>query len=449
LAESPITAQDRMHLVEQIGRQEPARPRTLDPRIPRDLETILMKAIEKDPRRRYPSAEALAGDLRRFLADEPIQARRIGPLERLGRWGRRNPLVAGLSAAVVLVAALGFMGVLGQWQVAVANELQAKENAKQAEKERDEVRALNDRLQRTLYVSNMNLAQHTWEAAGGAERTRELLEQHRPKPGESDLRNFEWYYLYRLCHAELLTLRGATSDPLGVAYSPDGKRLVSFNGGGPEPRELKVWDAQTGQELFTLQGRLDYTMSPDGKRLASLSAGQPGEVKVWDAQTGQELLTFKGPNTAVQNGLAFSPDGKRLASATGRSEGEVKVWDTQTGQELLAFKGIGHFLAFSPDGKRLASGAGQLGQPGEVKMWDAQTGQELLTFKGGGAQWVAFSPDSKRLASRDRKQVKVWDAETGRELLTLQGHTGEVNTIAFSPDSKRLASASWDNTVKV
>src|SRR5207237_2299256 len=109
-------APDRLRLLDQISHQEPARPRVVDPRIPRDLETILMKAIEKEPRRRYPSAEALAGDLRRFLADEPIQARRIGPLERLGRWGRRNPLVAGLSAAVVLVAALGFAGVFGQMQ---------------------------------------------------------------------------------------------------------------------------------------------------------------------------------------------------------------------------------------------------------------------------------------------------------------------------------------------
>jgi hypothetical protein len=112
-----------------------------------------MKAIEKDPRRRYPSAEALAGDLRRFLADEPIQARRIGPLERLGRWGRRNPLVAGLSAAVVLVAALGFAGVFGQMQ-------EAKEQRDVAQQQRDEVRALNERLQLTLYAAHMNLAQH-------------------------------------------------------------------------------------------------------------------------------------------------------------------------------------------------------------------------------------------------------------------------------------------------
>src|SRR5262249_50354262 len=145
--------QDRLHLVEQIGRQEPARLRTLDPRIPRDLETVLMKAIEKDPRRRYPTADELAEDLRRYLADEPIRARRIGPVERLGRWGRRNPLVASLSAAVVLVAALGFAGVFGQMQVAQANERQANAHAARAErkeqeakKERDAVKALNEKL---------------------------------------------------------------------------------------------------------------------------------------------------------------------------------------------------------------------------------------------------------------------------------------------------------------
>src|SRR5262249_4195786 len=177
---------DRLHLMNQIGHQEPVRPGVVDPLIPRDLETILMKAIEKEPRRRYPSADALTADLRRFLADEPIRARRIGPLERLGRWGRRNPLVASLTAAVVLVTALGFAGVFGQMQVAQAKERQAerkeqeaKEQRDVAQQQRDEVRALNERLQRTLYIANMNLAQHAWEA-GGAGRVRELLEQHRP-----------------------------------------------------------------------------------------------------------------------------------------------------------------------------------------------------------------------------------------------------------------------------
>jgi serine/threonine protein kinase len=181
-------AQDRLYLMEQIGRQEPARLRVLESRIPRDLETILMKAIEKDPRRRYFSAGDMAEDLHRFLADEPIQARCIGPLERLGRWGQRNPLVAGLSAAIVLVGALGFAGVLGQWRVAVAHEQQAREQAKQAGKERDEVRALNEKLRaaqalqrRTLYAAHMNLARFAWEAGGVG---RDPCRQYGLQPGQ-------------------------------------------------------------------------------------------------------------------------------------------------------------------------------------------------------------------------------------------------------------------------
>jgi WD40 repeat protein len=428
--------QDRMHLVEQIGRQEPARPRVLDSRIPRDLETILMKAIEKDPRRRYASAEALAGDLRRFLADEPIQARRIGPLERLGRWGRRNPVVASLTAAVVLVTALGFAGVFGQMQ--------------EAKEQRDEVRALNERLQRTLYAAHMNLAQHAWEA-GGVDRVRELLEEHRPKPGETDLRHFEWYYLYRLCHADLLTLNGGWA--YSVAYSPDGKRLARAAG-----VEVKVWDAQTGKELLSLkEGGTRVVFSPDGKRLAS--GAQHSTVKVWDAQTGQELLSLKVRNGDELPGfsVAFSPDGKRLATASTTwvhtkkawVDGEVKVWDAQTGQELFSLKGNINTicLAFSPDGKRLVGADDKT-----VKVWDAQTGQELLACKGHTDQvnCVAYSPDGKRLASAsDDKMVKVWDAQTGQEIRTLKGHGAWVNRVAFSPDGKRLVSASSDRTVKV
>jgi WD40 repeat protein len=445
--------QDRLHLVEQIGRQEPVRLRALDPRIPRDLETILMKAIEKDPRRRYASADDLAQDMSRYLADEPIRARRIGAVERLSRWGRRNPLVASLSAAIVLVAALGFVGVFGQWQVALANEEKANDNAAMAEKERDEVKALNGQLRRTLYAAHMNLAQHAL-AAGGTARVRELLEHHHPKPGESDLRGFEWYYLYRLCSSDVLSLKH-TGIVRSVAYSPDGKRLASA--GGPGDRNVKVWDAQTGLELFTLQGhtRQGYTgpvnsvaFSPDGKRLASGS--MDGTVKVWDAQTGQEMLTWRQRGTV--NSVAFSPDGKRLAGASPVRRQGVTVWDAQTGQELFILEGAGWRVVYSPDGKHLASAS--YGEDRTVKVWDAQTGQELFTLQGhsGPVQDVAYSPDGKRLAStggQGDNSVKVWDAQTGQELLTLKGHTGWVSCVVFSPDGKRLASGSFDQTVKV
>jgi WD40 repeat protein/serine/threonine protein kinase len=470
---------DRLHLVEQIGRQEPARLRVLDPRIPRDLETILMKAIEKDPKRRYASADAMAEDLRRYLADEPIKARRIGPLERLGRWGRRNPLVAGLSAAVVLIAAVGFAGVFGQMQVAQANEQQAINNAAdanqqrdEAQRQRDEVKALNDKLvakeqqlQRTLYAAHMNLAKQAWDD-GAVPRVLELLEQHRPKPGESDLRNFEWHYLNRLCHADLLlSLKGHPPGSIeSVIFSPDNKRLVSAtsltmytNGARHEP-ELKVWDAETGQELFCFKGHGTVAWSPDGKRLASGSSDYKA-VKVWDVQTGQELLTLKGftePSHFGWYSVAFSPDGKRLATGNHHCDeqarslpSELKVWDATTGRGLLTLKGYTggvSGVAFSPDSKRLISGSGGRDQegkliPGAVKVWDATTGRELLNLRGHTGSGVAFSPDGKYLTSAGEGEAKVWDAQTGRELLTFKGETsnGSFSGVAFSPDCKRVA----------
>ena len=147
------------------------------------------------------------------------------------------------------------------------------------------------------------------------------------------------------------------------------------------------------------------------------------EVKVWDAQTGQEIFTWKVNLSPVGPSVAFSPDGKRLASSGGLSvaappgSGEVKVWDAQTGRELFACKGhTAHVssVVFSPDGKRLASGSGSAagGKGGEVKVWDAQTGQELLTLKGGGlGHAVAFSPNGHWLASyANGGPVKIYDA---------------------------------------
>src|SRR5262249_44479469 len=156
---------------------------------------------------------------------------------------------------------------------------------------------------------------------------------------------------------------------------------------------------------------------------AAKNAYVAGEVKVWDAQTGQELLSLKG-HTSRDINVAYSPDGKRLASSAigfgGRggappAAGGGKVGDSQAGQELLSLKGSVCSVAFSPDGKRLAGTSDDK----TVKVWDAQTGQELLTCKGhtGRVSSVAFSPDGKRLASCSivfsrgggaPGEVKVW-----------------------------------------
>jgi hypothetical protein len=167
----PFQGETIMDTLLQVKEREPVRPRAVNRRVDPDLETICLKCLDKEPQKRYGSAEAFADDLERWQAGEPIQARRVGKAERLWRWGRRNPLVAGLSVLVLLVTLVGFSGVLWQWQVALANEQKADQKAVQAlekeqeanqqrneaqqqrdlaQRQREEVRALNDRLQRTL-----------------------------------------------------------------------------------------------------------------------------------------------------------------------------------------------------------------------------------------------------------------------------------------------------------
>src|SRR5262249_9564175 len=135
-------------------------------------------------------------------------------------------------------------------------EHEANQQRNEAQQQRDEAKRQRDEVRRTLYAAHMNLAHNAWEAANIG-RVQELLEQHRPKAGESDLRGFEWYYLDRLCHSDLLTL-SHTGTLHSVAFSPDGKRLASAGGAFVVPGKgspvVKVWDAQTGQELLSLKG---------------------------------------------------------------------------------------------------------------------------------------------------------------------------------------------------
>jgi eukaryotic-like serine/threonine-protein kinase len=260
-----------------------------------------------------------------------------------------------------------------------------------------------------------------------------------------------------------LALNGSDSYQVSsVAFSPDGKHLASSVTIGAPWTATKLgegtwWNATTGESVFSFTGHTRninaVAVSPDGKRLATLSLerrGKPGQVKIWNAQTGEELLSlpFKGAVGNQQTGsVAFSPDSKHVATCGGeiwpRGPGEVKIWDANTGTELQSIHDAAYveYVAYSPDGKRLA---GCMRGARKVKVWDAQSGQELQSISGGDGG-LAFSPNGNRLASGGR----VWDAQTGRLLLTLKGHAGWVSQTVFSPDGKRIATASSDNTVKL
>jgi WD40 repeat protein len=266
----------------------------------------------------------------------------------------------------------------------------------------------------------------------------------------------------------------------GTTLSPNGSRIAFGHGG-----TLTVVDTNNGQVLYTGLGHTNkiraVAFSPDGKRIVSsqhpgnikdpdtgriiLDKSAKNTVKVWNAsrpssnKTHLELFSLKGASGFVTC-LSFSPDGKRIVGGKTTSH-ELKVWNATTGQELLTLKGTGHrvkvgyvrCVAFSPDGKWIASGIGQW-----LNVFNSENGQKVLTLKGHSGKMtssdihcVAFSPDSKRIVSGSwDKSAKVWDVDTGEEKLTLNGHSGIVTSVAFSPDGKRIVTGTHrPHTVKV
>ena len=238
-------------------------------------------------------------------------------------------------------------------------------------------------------------------------------------------------------------LGGHTDTVLSIGFSPDGLTLAS----GGHDEIIRLWDAETGALLNTLEGHTSWidsvAYSPDGRTLASGSHDRT--IRLWDVKTGALLNTLEG-HTGVVNSVAYSPDGRTLASGGST----IRLWDVKTGALLNTLEGHTgpgvSSVAYSPDGRTLASGGST------IRLWDAETGAPLNTLEGHTryVSSVAYSPDGRTLASgSDDRTIRLWDVKTGTLLNTLEGHTSWIDSIAYSPDGRTLASGGHDDTIRL
>jgi tRNA A-37 threonylcarbamoyl transferase component Bud32 len=444
--ELPFRGTQRM-LLHQVLHDEPRPPRKLNDQVPRDLETVTLRAMAKEPGRRYATAGEMADDLRRYLKGEPVRARPVGRLERLARWARRRPAVAALMAAVLLVSVTGAAAFGWQFAEAVAarHAAEQKESAALAaeEKERTERLAKQEALGRaeanaaatrqTLYVTRCNLAAAALRA-GDYERAGDLLAAMKPVQDEADLRGFEWYFLDRLVNGGHRTIRLEGADDPGregepqtdIFFSEDRRHAVRLEG-----KWIRVWAAATGKTTRRVELRPGQMVFVQGcyegsARWKPCVFGIPGSSE----PARQALLLDPGTgvlrpirDVRVQypiNSSLFLPDpvGKRglVISAPGP---RAAVFALDSGKVLAQLQLDGDpdqrlpLPVWTEDGRSLMLSFSD----SDNRLFDADTGRPLFPDLPRDARY-AFSRDGSRLAyaRRGGSEVVVCETATGRRV---------------------------------
>jgi serine/threonine protein kinase/WD40 repeat protein len=482
----PFQAATPLDTVLQVMEREPVSPRRLRPELSRDLETICLRCLQKEQGSRYPSAEALAADLQAFLEGRPIQSRPVTAAGRLGRWCRRNPVLSSVSAAAsALLILAGVMASISYMKGKDVERLTGvtEEQKEKVEEERGRVQqqeevARKERESRRAkeYLEAVQRVPSAWQELD-FRRAQQLLESCLPQAGETDHRQWEWYYLQALvAEAAPLSMVGELSQSetiSKVCWSPDDRFLACvFSIRAGTSQGIKVWDAGTAQLVFSEEaspgGIGELMWSPDGKRLAgTLSyqdvAGSRSEdrcaVSIYEIPARQKLRTLFDGKRAwsrnVRGRISWSADGKRLAAIAPdmRSAG---VWEVATGRELLALRspaGEMRALAWSPDGQTIVTGEAD----GIIRVWDAESGREAFSLRREGSSMaihaVSWKPDSQELACLYRGEegglnepfaVTIWTLTNRQARVDLAGRDlprtlNDSFTVGWSKNGQRLS----------
>ncbi len=462
---------DRLRLIERIKTEDPARPRSLDARIPRDLETIVLKAIDKDPERRYATAEAMAEDLRRFLDDEPIQARRASPVERYARWARHHPTIATLGAvltAVLVLTTLASLFVADRHGQPGPERAESRERPPQAE---------------------------TYHAV--LSEARALRVGHPPGWREQALSDLARLATMPTLNRDRRCYAPRPRPPGDARHPPRGQdcsagrcpRFVHFQPGWPDPphcrprdgprllgrageRHLRSVESLTVGEGATAHDKVVYL--PDDRGLA---VGTDKGVVFTDTQG------IRTPRAQITRGssrptmLAVDAAGRRVVVAWSGGAG-VTVHDVASGDLLGRFADTNgesseddarsaSSMAISLPGSRMrtpswlsaSTGDGSLARTiYDIVLLPVASGERRIVLgRHGRTTAVALSPDGamlaaafdKTFASASDHTTVLWDVTKREQLGVLRGHRGRVTDVAFSPDGEWIATGSFDYTTRI